>query len=70
MPRRRPPVDIFTWPVPDKLAHSVASCPICAEQAQPMGFVADKLVYRCPKCGARFKPSPEAEHRVSSWERR
>jgi len=55
MPRRRPPVDIYTTPVPDSLARAEAACPACGGHGQPYGFVVEKLVFRCQACGIRFK---------------
>ena len=55
MPRRRPPIDIYTTPVPDRYARTAARCPACAGSGQPIGMVVDKLVFRCGECGIRFK---------------
>jgi hypothetical protein len=55
LPRRRPPVEIFTAPVPDSMAKSVARCPICSGRGEPYGWVVERLVYRCTGCGVRFK---------------
>ena len=54
MPRRRPPVEIFTMQVPAELERRKMRCPICGELNLPGGWVAAKLVSRCGNCGIRF----------------
>lgn len=60
MPRRRPPVEIFTAPVPEELQKTTARCPMCAGNAEPYGYVVEKVVYRCMDCGIRFKGNGHA----------
>jgi hypothetical protein len=55
LPRRRPPVDIFTFPLPDRYARIEATCPQCAGVGRPIGHVGLRLVFRCEACGVRFK---------------
>ena len=55
MPRKRPPVDIFTFPLPDRYARVEANCPQCGERGRPIGHVGLRLVFRCAACGVRFK---------------
>jgi hypothetical protein len=54
MPRRRPPVEIFTMEVPPDLERRRMRCPMCNETNYPGGWVAARLVSRCQKCGIRF----------------
>jgi uncharacterized protein (DUF983 family) len=54
MPRRRPPVEIFTMEVPRDLERRRMRCPMCSETNYPGGWVAARLVSRCEKCGIRF----------------
>ena len=54
MPRRRPPVEIFTMQVPPDLERRRMNCPVCRETNFPGGWVAASLVTRCQKCGVRF----------------
>ncbi|MHB8510385.1 MAG: hypothetical protein ACYDGR_17350 [Candidatus Dormibacteria bacterium] len=61
MPRRRPPVEIFTAPIPPELAGKCATCPMCSGKAEAIGFVVDKLVYRCTQCSVRFKGNPQPQ---------
>jgi len=67
VPRRRPPVEIYTTPVPDSLTETQANCPVCGGSGQPYGFVVEKLVFRCRDCGVRFKAQPGRQ--VSAWAR-
>jgi DNA-directed RNA polymerase subunit RPC12/RpoP len=66
MPRRRPPVEIFSAPVPDHLSGARASCPMCGGNAAPVGWVAERLVFRCADCGVRFK-SDGQPHGAVRW---
>jgi hypothetical protein len=54
MPRRRPPVEIFTLDVPPALERRKMRCPMCSATNYPAGWVAARLVSRCQKCGVRF----------------
>lgn len=58
MPRRRPPVEIFTNPVPKDLSAAHAQCPACGGTGEPYGWVVERLVFRCTGCGVRFKSLP------------
>ena len=58
MPRRRPPVEIFTTPVPENLTRAQARCPACGGTGEPYGWVVERLVFRCTGCGVRFKSAP------------
>ncbi|HEV3234601.1 MAG TPA: hypothetical protein VG329_08645 [Candidatus Dormibacteraeota bacterium] len=55
MPRRRPPVDIFTFPIPDQWERRQARCPQCGGVGHAIGQVGMRLVFRCSECGVRFK---------------
>ena len=46
MPRRRPPVEIFTFPVPDNLTGAAARCPACSGVSKPYGCVGHMLVFK------------------------
>ena len=58
MPRRRPPVEIFTFPVPDHLSGAAARCPACSGMSSPYGCVGDMMVFKCTECSVRFKVRP------------
>lgn len=58
MPRRRPPVEIFTFPVPAYFAAAAARCPACSGVSRPYGCVGNMLVFKCTHCGVRFKVRP------------
>ncbi|MEA2645028.1 MAG: hypothetical protein QOE92_111 [Chloroflexota bacterium] len=55
MPRRRPPVDIFTFPLPSGKNNQTARCPQCGGEGQSIGHVGARLVYQCGECAVRFK---------------
>ena len=55
MPRRRPPVDIFTFPVPEYLAGAAATCPACSGVGKAYGCVGARMVFKCTHCNVRFK---------------
>jgi hypothetical protein len=55
LPRRRPPVDIFTFPVPDYLMGAAATCPACSGIGKAFGCVGARMVFKCTECGVRFK---------------
>lgn len=55
MPRRRPPVDIFTFPLPSELNGRAARCPQCGGTGHSIGHVGARLVYQCSGCSVRFK---------------
>lgn len=60
MPRRRPPVEIFTFPIPSELSNRQARCPQCGGLGEAIGQVGARLVYRCTDCQVRFKaPGPD-----------
>ena len=61
MPRKRPPVDIFTFPVPDNYEGRKARCPQCGGVGQAMGQVGSRLVFRCKECGVRFKDGGDGD---------
>jgi tRNA(Ile2) C34 agmatinyltransferase TiaS len=61
MPRKRPPIDIYSVPVPSELSRESAECPACGGRADPIGFVVQRLVFKCKECGIRFKQVPDAE---------
>ena len=58
MPRRRPPVEIYTNPVPANMTRAAARCPACGGRGQPYGWVVERLVFKCADCGVRFKSLP------------
>ena len=60
MPRRRPPIDIFTFPVPEKLNRVEARCPACDGIAEPYGEIGARMVFKCTACGVRFKGAATA----------
>jgi hypothetical protein len=60
VPRRRPPIDIFTFPVPDKLNSVAARCPACDGMGEPYGEVGSRMVFKCTSCNVRFKGAPTA----------
>lgn len=55
MPRRRPPIDIFTFPVPEQMTSVGARCPACDGIGEPYGEVGSHLVFKCRSCNVRFK---------------
>ena len=55
MPRRRPPIDIFTFPVPEKMTTVAARCPACDGLGDPYGEVGMRMVFKCRECNVRFK---------------
>ena len=61
MPRRRPPIDIFTFPVPEKLNRVGARCPACDGVAEPYGEIGSKMVFKCTQCQVRFKGAATAD---------
>ena len=55
MPRRRPPVEIFTFPIPESLVNTAAPCPACYGEGKAYGWIGARLVFKCGDCGVRFK---------------
>lgn len=55
MPRRRPPIDIFTFPVPERMTSVAARCPACDGIGDPYGEVGSRMVFKCRSCNVRFK---------------
>ena len=57
--RRRPkPVVLAMRPVPDAFAAFRARCPRCEDpDAEVVGVIALRLVYRCRACGVKFYPA-------------
>jgi hypothetical protein len=55
MPRRRPPIDIFTFPVPERVKTVGARCPACDGIGEPYGEVGARMVFKCTGCSVRFK---------------
>ncbi|HEY8740470.1 MAG TPA: hypothetical protein VIN56_07755 [Candidatus Dormibacteraeota bacterium] len=60
MPRRRPPIDIFTFPVPDNMNAVAARCPACDGVGEPYGEVGSRMVFKCTACNVRFKGAQTA----------
>jgi hypothetical protein len=60
MPRRRPPVDIFTFPLPERFNARSATCPQCGGKGHPIGIVGARIVYQCQECRVRFKDGYES----------
>ena len=61
MPRRRPPIEIFTFPVPEKVKAVGARCPACDGVGQPYGEVGARMVFKCTACNVRFKGGTTAD---------
>ena len=61
MPRRRPPIEIFTFPVPEKVKTVGARCPACDGIGQPYGEVGARMVFKCTACNVRFKGPATAD---------
>ena len=55
MPRRRPPIEIYACPVPAEMVGVSAECPACAGPSEPIGYVVQRLLFKCRECGIRFK---------------
>lgn len=61
VPRRRPPIDIFTFPVPEKVRTVAARCPACDGLGEPYGEVGARMVFKCTSCSVRFKGAATAD---------
>ena len=61
MPRRRPPIEIFTFPVPEKVKKVAARCPACDGIGGPYGEVGNRMVFKCTACNVRFKGPTTAD---------
>ncbi|MEA2684085.1 MAG: hypothetical protein QOK05_2413 [Chloroflexota bacterium] len=60
MPRRRPPIDIFTFPVPEQMTSVTARCPACDGVGDPYGEIGSRMVFKCRECSVRFKGAATA----------
>ncbi|HEV3231499.1 MAG TPA: hypothetical protein VG245_04520 [Candidatus Dormibacteraeota bacterium] len=55
MPRARPQIEIYVAPLPPGRAGEEAACPGCGGLGAPVGWLVDRVVFRCGSCGSRFK---------------